>query len=63
MHTCLSNGSPQVFNRVVLRNLSEKTWEWDLKIFCLTIFVLGSVEAFFLEVSAHVSLRPATTGV
>ena len=43
-----------------------KTGEWDLKVFILNYWnglALGSVQTYFLEVGAYVSLKRATTGL
>ena len=46
--------------------LNIKTEEWDLKILFFNYWsdlALGSVETYFLEVGAYVSLKRDTTGV
>ena len=74
MRTCLWNEPLQLSERVIFAEdewkyyiyLSIKTGEWDLKISLfnyLINLVLGSLETYFLEVGAYVSLKRATAGV
>ena len=74
MHRCLWNEPPKFSEKVGFTEfewkyhifLSVKTGEWDLNVLlfnCWNDLVLGSVETYFLEVGAYVSLKLATTGV
>ena len=74
MPTCVWNGPPRVFERVVFAEfgwkyhnfLKIKTEEWDLKILLFDYWhdlTLGSVETCFLEIDSYVSLERATTGL
>ena len=71
MRTCLSKEPPQVFQRVIFAEfdwkfhifLNIKAEECDLRLLWFNYWndlVLGSVETYFLEVGAYVSLKRAT---
>ena len=74
VHTYLWNKPPQVSERVAFAEfewkyyiyLSIKTGDWGLNILLFNYWndlALGSVETYFREVGAYVSLKRAATGV
>ena len=74
VHTYLWSKPPQVSERVAFAEfawkyyiyLSIKTGDWGLKVLLFNYWndlALGSVETYFREVGAYVSLKRAATGV